>query len=155
MSQCTCLQMSVNHLFFNIFRYMLDNELACDVEFAVGSDSRLIKAHKYMLASRSPVFFAMLFGELATSSDAFPISVPDLTYDAFQVLLRLELLFKFMWHCNETQSNSFFCTILVVYHTFELCLSLYGSICPPHIINHLELMSARVNIFQAVHAFRC
>jgi hypothetical protein len=67
---------------------MLDNELACDAEFAVGSDGHLVKAHRYMLASRSPVFFAMFFGDLATSSDAFPISVPDLSYEAFRVMLK-------------------------------------------------------------------
>lgn len=71
---------------------MLENELACDVDFAVGLDARIIKAHRYMLSSRSPVFFAMFFGDLATSTDAFPISVPDLSYEAFQLMLRFVLL---------------------------------------------------------------
>ena len=67
---------------------MLDNELACDVEFLIGGDRRSVKAHRYMLASRSPVFFAMFFGDLATTSEAFPISLPDLTYQAFEIMLR-------------------------------------------------------------------
>jgi hypothetical protein len=67
---------------------MLNNELACDVEFAVGPDHQIIKAHRYMLASRSPVYFAMFFGELAVSKSDYPISVPDLTHEAFQIMLQ-------------------------------------------------------------------
>jgi hypothetical protein len=36
--------------------YMLEQQLMCDVTFLVGPDQIPIKAHKYMLASASPVF---------------------------------------------------------------------------------------------------
>lgn len=38
---------------------MLQNQIGCDVEFIVGEQNEAIKAHKVVLASRSPVFFAM------------------------------------------------------------------------------------------------
>lgn len=72
---------------------MLDNELACDIEFLVGSDSKSIKAHRYMLTSRSPVFFAMLCGDLAVSDNSSPVVVPDVTYEAFKIMLRFESWF--------------------------------------------------------------
>jgi hypothetical protein len=37
--------------------YMLQNELMCDVTFHVGANRTPIKAHKFMLASASPVFY--------------------------------------------------------------------------------------------------
>ena len=66
---------------------MLDSELACDVEFSVGVDGSLVKAHRYVLASRSPVFFAMLFGDLSLKA-ASPIVVPDMTVEAFRSMMQ-------------------------------------------------------------------
>jgi len=68
---------------------MLENEIACDVTFQVGVDNsaRSISAHKYILASRSPVFFAMLFGNLAKDNNEM-IVVPDISPDAFMAMLR-------------------------------------------------------------------
>ena len=41
--------------------HMLTEEVMCDVTFRVGSDKTPIKAHTYMLASRSPVFYTICF----------------------------------------------------------------------------------------------
>jgi len=64
-------------------RYMLDNQVDCDVWFtllpsggatAVGDGDEVllapvtVGAHRYMLVSRSPVFYAMLSGPLATAT---------------------------------------------------------------------------------------
>lgn len=38
---------------------MLLNQIGCDVQFEVGDQKEKIKAHKVVLASRSPVFFAL------------------------------------------------------------------------------------------------
>jgi len=60
-------------------RYMLDNQIDCDVWFTLlpsGGASAgeelpvTIGAHRYVLVSRSPVFFAMLSGPLAASAAA-------------------------------------------------------------------------------------
>jgi len=59
-------------------RYMLENQLDCDVWFtllpsggAVGEELPVtVGSHRYVLVSRSPVFFAMLSGPLAASCTA-------------------------------------------------------------------------------------
>ncbi|XP_062570010.1 BTB/POZ domain-containing protein 2-like [Saccostrea cucullata] len=66
-------------------RYMLKNEIHCDVSFKVGKEGKLVRAHKYVLACRSPVFDAMLYGDLAEAND---IKIPDIEPSVFHVLLR-------------------------------------------------------------------
>ncbi|XP_063396004.1 BTB/POZ domain-containing protein 6-like [Mytilus trossulus] len=65
--------------------FMLQNKVACDITFTLGSESQEVVAHKYVLISRSPVFYAMFCGPVAESSDV--ISVPDIEPDIFQSLL--------------------------------------------------------------------
>ena len=70
-------------------RYMLDHEVACDVQFLVGGEeSKRVKvgAHKYVLMSRSPVFYAMLHGDLQETAEY--IQVPDTEVSAFRQMLR-------------------------------------------------------------------
>lgn len=67
-------------------KYMFLNQLYCDVTFRVGIEE--IKAHKYVLASRSIVFEAMLFGRLSETSDVIPI--PDIEPGIFNAMLRSE-----------------------------------------------------------------
>ncbi|XP_061170988.1 BTB/POZ domain-containing protein 6-like [Saccostrea echinata] len=64
---------------------MLQHEIHCDVSFKVGKEEKLVRAHKYVLASRSPVFDALLYGDLAESNE---IKIPDIEPSAFNVLLR-------------------------------------------------------------------
>ena len=66
--------------------YMFDNEVFCDVEFKVGEEGELIKAHKLLLASRSPVFEGMLFGKLQETKS--PMMIPDVDPAVFKALLR-------------------------------------------------------------------
>ncbi|KAH3792673.1 BTB/POZ domain-containing protein 3-like [Dreissena polymorpha] len=65
---------------------MLESDFLCDVTFAAGNEQQLIKCHKFILASRSPVFHAMFCGPLAESSDV--IYVPDIEPSTFEDLLR-------------------------------------------------------------------
>jgi len=65
--------------------HMLTEEVMCDVTFRVGSDKTTIKAHKYMLASRSPVFYTMFEGSLPETGE---INVPDIDKNIFQIILR-------------------------------------------------------------------
>lgn len=67
-------------------KYMFLNQLYCDVTFRVGMKE--IKAHKYVLASISNVFEAMLFGRLSETSDVIPI--PDIEPGIFNAMLRSE-----------------------------------------------------------------
>ena len=67
-------------------KYMLNNQLYCDVKFQVGKAARLISAHKYVLASRSSVFAAMFYGGLPEISDVIVVS--DIEPEIFDTLLR-------------------------------------------------------------------
>ena len=67
-------------------KYMLDNQLYCDVKFKVGKAGKLVGAHKYVLASRSSVFATMFYGGLPETSDVIEIS--DIEPDMFDILLR-------------------------------------------------------------------
>ena len=64
--------------------YMLKNELMCDVTFKVGEDQTPVKAHKYMLISRSPVFYTMFEGSMPEKGD---ITVPDIDQTTFNAML--------------------------------------------------------------------
>lgn len=66
---------------------MLENSIACDVSFLLGfdeSNSCEIKAHKFMLVSRNPVFYAMFVNENSESQ----IKMPDVEPEAFRSILR-------------------------------------------------------------------
>ncbi|XP_076085638.1 BTB/POZ domain-containing protein 2-like [Mytilus galloprovincialis] len=65
--------------------YMLNKEIMCDVTFLVGTDQSIIKAHKYMLASRSPVFYTMFKGSCPEKGE---IIVPDINPEIFKSLLK-------------------------------------------------------------------
>ncbi|KAL3858831.1 hypothetical protein ACJMK2_009083 [Sinanodonta woodiana] len=66
-------------------RYMFENHVACDVTFFVGKQIQDMKAHKFVLISRSSVFYAMLCGLLQETG---PINIPDIEPAGFEQLLR-------------------------------------------------------------------
>ena len=65
--------------------YMLQNERMCDVTFHVGANRTPIKAHKFMLASASPVFYSMFDGPMAEMGD---VSIPDIEANIFKDILK-------------------------------------------------------------------
>jgi hypothetical protein len=67
-------------------KYMLENKIVCDVTFIVGENKEEVQAHKYVLVSRSSVFYAMFCGPLATPGDN--VVIPDIDVRAFAALLR-------------------------------------------------------------------
>jgi len=73
-------------------RYMLENEVATDVCFEVGPPDGAvvnIRAHKYMLISRSPVFEAM-FSSGMTECNSGPdhrIRIEDIEANTFKDVL--------------------------------------------------------------------
>ncbi|XP_053373267.1 BTB/POZ domain-containing protein 6-like isoform X1 [Mercenaria mercenaria] len=81
-------------------RHMLQNGILCDVTFLAGSSKKEeMKAHKFILASRSPVFYAMFCGSLAESSNA--IQIPDIEPVIFRELLR----FIYTEDCTVNEDN--------------------------------------------------
>ena len=67
---------------------MFNNGLIADVHFIVGSGStqRRIPAHKFILATGSPVFYAMFYG--GQGEDKHEVTIPDLEPQTFLKLLR-------------------------------------------------------------------
>ncbi|XP_044730523.1 BTB/POZ domain-containing protein 6 isoform X2 [Chrysoperla carnea] len=67
---------------------MFNNELMADIKFVVGTPgmTKVIPAHKYVLATGSSVFYAMFYGGLAEHKEE--IEVPDVEPSAFLTLLR-------------------------------------------------------------------
>ncbi|XP_046576053.1 BTB/POZ domain-containing protein 6-like [Haliotis rubra] len=65
--------------------HMLTSEDSCDVSFRVGQEGSLVGAHRYVLSSRSCVFYAMLCGPLAEKED---IKIPDVEEEVFSEMLR-------------------------------------------------------------------
>ena len=68
---------------------MFNNSLMADIYFLVGGQPspRRIPAHRYILATGSTVFYAMLYGGLA-DNDCEEIVVPDVDPDAFLAMLK-------------------------------------------------------------------
>ncbi|XP_067678763.1 BTB/POZ domain-containing protein 6-like [Haliotis asinina] len=65
--------------------YMLTSEDSCDVSFRVGNNERIVRAHRYVLMSRSSVLHAMLCGPLAEKEE---IRIPDVEEEIFNDMLR-------------------------------------------------------------------
>ncbi|KAL5012972.1 hypothetical protein ScPMuIL_011523 [Solemya velum] len=67
-------------------QFMLEHEIACDVTFILGETKQEVRAHKFILISRSPVFSAMFCGSLVETQE--PITIPDIAPEVFKILLR-------------------------------------------------------------------
>jgi len=65
--------------------HLLAEEIATDVKFLLGEDRQVVRAHKVILISRSPVFYAMLEGSMSEKGD---IPIPDFIKDTFELFLR-------------------------------------------------------------------
>ena len=82
------------------FGGLLDSGLNSDITFEV--DGELFPAHKLVLAARSPVFKAQLYGPMR-ERNSNPIHVEDIEAPVFKVYLVFEL---FTFLCLETVYNS-------------------------------------------------
>jgi len=67
------------------FGSLLETDLGADVTFSVGDET--FKAHKIVLATRSPVFKAELYGPMKEEGMK-PITIKDMQPDVFRALLR-------------------------------------------------------------------
>ncbi|XP_048244874.1 BTB/POZ domain-containing protein 2-like isoform X2 [Haliotis rufescens] len=64
---------------------MVDTEDFSDVTFRVGAEKQVVRAHRYVLVSRSCVFEAMFCGPLAETGE---VTIPDIEADIFKEFLR-------------------------------------------------------------------
>jgi hypothetical protein len=80
--------------------YMFDNALMSDISFACGESSRQFRAHKYVLATSSAVFYAMFYGDLAQREST--IRIKDADEETFEEFLR----FLYTDDCEITAENA-------------------------------------------------
>ena len=69
-------------------KYMLESQLESDIEFVLQTGTGrdvTVRAHKYVLMSRNPVFFAMFSGPMAEIGKTVRIS--DVSPEAFLQML--------------------------------------------------------------------
>ncbi|XP_069119047.1 BTB/POZ domain-containing protein 6-like [Argopecten irradians] len=67
--------------------YIMTNGVDCDISFKVGkAGSEVVSAHKLILASRSSVFRAILYGPLAEKGQT--VDIPGVESDIFKCFLR-------------------------------------------------------------------
>ena len=84
--------------------FLWNRELLSDVKFVVPvsngeSETKVIPAHKFVLAISSSVFYAMFYGEMAETTDS--IELPDCEYESLLELFR----FVYSDDINLTGSN--------------------------------------------------
>eukprot|EP01084_Bolivina_argentea_P290644 499295_1 len=71
----------------NLFKLFQNQEL-CDVTFIVGEERKRIKTHRLLLSSISPVFKAMLYGNMRESEPNSEIEIIDMNSDAFESIVK-------------------------------------------------------------------
>lgn len=71
-------------------KYLLDSEVGCDITFHVGEET--FKAHKLILAARSPVFRAQFFG-LIGDPNTDRVELADIEPSIFKVNVTFILRF--------------------------------------------------------------
>ncbi|KAL4233093.1 BTB/POZ domain-containing protein 3 [Mactra antiquata] len=82
--------------------YMLKYEVACDITFIVGDAKEEIRAHKYMMMSRSPILFKSLVKHLGNTD--VRISVPDMKPHIFRDMLQYVYTDEFDIHTDNVTS---------------------------------------------------
>ena len=114
-------------------KFIFNNELLSDVKFVVPvssgeSETKVIPAHKFVLAISSPVFYAMFYGQMAETTDS--IELPDCEYESL-----LEL-FRYMYsdEVNLTGSN----VMLVLYLAKKYMVPSLADNCTKFLRDNLE-----------------
>ncbi|CAC5375784.1 BTBD3_6 [Mytilus coruscus] len=64
--------------------YTLKSEINCDVTLRIGEDKTPVKAHKYILSTRSQVFHTMFEGPMSETGD---IDILDIDTKTFEFIL--------------------------------------------------------------------
>ena len=113
--------------------FIFNNEMLSDVKFVVpvssgeSESTKVIPAHKFVLAISSPVFFAMFYGQMAETKDS--IELPDCDYDSL-----LEF-FRFLYRDEVTLSG---CNVIqVIYLANKYMVPSLVEKCTEYLRNNL------------------
>ena len=128
--------------------FIFNNEMLSDVKFVVpvssgeSESTKVIPAHKFVLAISSPVFFAMFYGQMAETKDS--IELPDCDYDSL-----LEF-FRFLY-CDEVTLSG--CNVIqVIYLANKYMVPSLVEKCTEYIRNNLTT----ANVFSILpYAQKC
>ncbi|KAL5016532.1 hypothetical protein ScPMuIL_006121 [Solemya velum] len=112
--------------------FMLENEIACDVTFLVGEAKDEVRAHKFILISRSPVFSAMFCGAMAETEES--ISVPDIHADIFRTMLR------YMYYDKENIDDGNVSEVL--YCAKKYCIAGLSEACREYLSKNINTTNA-------------
>ncbi|KAL5017581.1 hypothetical protein ScPMuIL_007170 [Solemya velum] len=112
-------------------QHMLEEGIAADVTFIVGKKKQEVRAHKYMLICRSPVFQAMFCGPLAEDNN---IVIPDIEPDVFFVLLR------FMYYDKSSLNDLI--VLSVLYAANKYLVDGLVKVCKDYIENNMDADNA-------------
>ncbi|KAL8539102.1 hypothetical protein ACS0TY_000912 [Phlomoides rotata] len=93
-------------------KYLLDGEVGCDIVFQVGEES--FKAHKLILAARSPVFRAQFFG-LVGNPNNDKVELEDVEPSIFKALLHF-IYSDELPSCHEIVGSSSTSSAIMLQH---------------------------------------
>ncbi|CAG2224276.1 BTBD3_6 [Mytilus edulis] len=122
-------------------KYMLNNQLMCDVTFHVGTGKTPIKAHKYMLVSSSPVFYSMFEGPLAEKGI---IEIVDIEPEYFNMILQFIYTDKITVDSNNVRN--------LLYGSEKYMLQLLKDECSAFLTSNVDVEHVCV-VLQTAHDF--
>ncbi|XP_033725452.1 BTB/POZ domain-containing protein 6-like [Pecten maximus] len=123
------------------FDHLLTSGIASDVTFIVGEERNRISAHRLVLLSRSPVFYAMLEGPMAEKGE---ITIPDISSETFKLFLR----YLYTDTIDLTDRN----VVPVLNVARKYCVDILVSLCGEFFAKNLTVDSACV-LFEQSHVF--
>ncbi|XP_062531974.1 BTB/POZ domain containing protein isoform X5 [Bombyx mori] len=102
---------------------MFNNQLMSDITFIVGAPghTKIIPAHKYVLATASSVFYAMFYGGLAECKQE--IEVPDVEPSAFLALLKYIYCDEIQLEADTVLSTLYVAKKYIVPHLAKACVN--------------------------------
>eukprot|EP01084_Bolivina_argentea_P266494 452019_1 len=118
-----------------LFANLLNNEKHTDVCFIIGKDKKEFKLHRICLAAISPVWEAMLFGQMKESEPNAQVSIPDIHPDGFQSVVNFaynndpkltsENVLLIQQICDKYQIKSLLsiCNAYILKNTVAICKS--------------------------------
>ena len=120
---------------------IFNQEILSDIKFVVrdshgGRESKMIPAHKFVLAISSPVFFAMFYGELAETTDS--VDICDCEYESLLELFR----FIYSDEANLTPDN----VMQLMYLAKKYMLPSLADKCSAYLQENLDAS----NVFQVL-----
>ncbi|XP_060064933.1 BTB/POZ domain-containing protein 6-like [Ylistrum balloti] len=109
-------------------QHICSSGTASDVTFIVGEDEKKISAHKLILISRSPVFYAMFEGALPEKGD---VVIPDIQDTIFKTFLG----YLYTDRINLTVEN----VVPVLSVAMKYCVDILISVCEDFLVHNLSV----------------